>query len=61
MKRFLETLPRVIRYRIKDTTAGAWEMSDGHSAISRAERVKFMVLIATFMGASLLMALRLPD
>lgn len=35
-------------------------MSDGRSAISRAERVKFMVLIATFMGASLLMALRLP-
>ena len=60
MKRFLETLPRVIRYRIKDTTVGAWEMSDGRSAISRAERVKFMVLIATFMGASLLMALRLP-
>jgi hypothetical protein len=35
-------------------------MSDGRSAVPRADRVKFIVLIATFMAASLLMALHLP-
>jgi len=42
------------------TTAGVWTMSDGRSAVPRADRVKFIVLIATFMAASLLMALHLP-
>jgi hypothetical protein len=35
-------------------------MSDGPNAIPWADRVKFIVLIVTFMAASLLMALHLP-
>lgn len=35
-------------------------MSDGGSSETRAELVKFVLFIATFVAASLLMALRLP-
>lgn len=41
-------------------STGAWTMSDGRSEMPRADRVKFIILIATFVAASFVMALRLP-
>lgn len=35
-------------------------MSDGRSSETRAELVTFVLLISTFVAASVLMALRLP-
>jgi hypothetical protein len=35
-------------------------MSDGRKTEARADGVKFMVLIAAFIAASAMMALRLP-